>query len=151
MHLNPTRNPDMASIDSIALATEEPAELVLKHPVTGEPIYDKAGKPAFVLLLGKDSAAAKKHGRSQAQKIIDKRGRGKTKAEELEASNVELLVALTKGWYLVSFAGEPIEFECTPANARALYTDSKFDWIKDQVDEFSGDRSGFLKSSEAAS
>jgi hypothetical protein len=102
-------------------------------------------------LLGKDSAAAKKHGRSQAQKIIDKRGRGKTKAEELEASNVELLVALTKGWYLVSFAGEAIEFECTPANARALYTDSKFDWIKDQVDEFSGDRSGFLKNSEAAS
>lgn len=141
----------MSTLDSIALATDEPATLILKSPETGEPIYDKAGTPASIVMLGKDSSVAKRLERGVAQKFLDKRGRGKTRAEEIEASGVELLTALTKSWHLVNFEGEVIDYECTPANARALYSNAAFAWIKDQADEFAGDRASFLKSSASSS
>jgi hypothetical protein len=140
-----------ANLDSIAVAADQPSELILKSPITGEPLYDASGKPASIMLLGRDSAVAKRHERSTTQKLLDKRGRGKTKVEELEASSIELLVALTVSWHLVNFEGEVIDYACTPANARALYSNAVFGWVREQADEFAGDRAGFLKSSASYS
>jgi hypothetical protein len=140
----------MASLDSMAVWVDEPEKMVIKHPVTELPLRDKEGKEAFLMLLGTDSKAAHKHRREATARFLAKRNRNTGTPEEIDASAVEQLVALTKGWHLVNFEGEVIDHAFNEANARALYTSKQFAWLREQADAFIGDRANFLKSSETA-
>jgi hypothetical protein len=133
----------MTGLDSLAIAADVPGTLVLIHPATNQPIRDRDGREAHILLLGTDSAAGEQYRRDVMTRAIQRRNRQMT-AEEVEANSVELLVALTVGWHLVSPDGEPIDYPFSPQNARALYSDRRFAWIKDQADAFVGDRAAVL-------
>lgn len=133
----------MTSLDSLAVVADEPGKLILIHPTTNAPIRDKADTEAHILLLGIDSAEGQKQRREATTRALQRRNRQMT-AEELEAQAIDQLVALTKGWHLVAPNGDVIDFPFTPANARALYSDRKFAWIREQADAFIGDRSGFF-------
>lgn len=135
----------MADLESLALDAETPNKLVLINPATSQPIRAFDGSEAHILLMGVDSKAAQKHRREATNRMLAKRNRNKMTAEEIEASNVDLWAALTRGWVLVNFAGETVDYEFSEANARRLYSNPNFAWIKDQVDEFVGDRANFMK------
>lgn len=141
----------MSNVDSLAIDAEAPAKLTLLNPETSQPIRDKDGNEAYILLLGTDSKAAQKHRREAMNRQLSKRNRNKMTAEEVEASAIEQLVALTRGWHLVNFAGDAVEFPFSEANARTIYSTPQFSWIKEQVDEFCGDRGNFMRKSSKPS
>ena len=131
-------------LDKIALETERPFKLILLNPSDGEPIVCTAtGKQASVTVYSGDSAVALKQRRSANAKVIKKRG--KLSLDDTEENDLNLLTALTVDWYLVNFDGEEIPFPHTDENARELYSNPAYVWIKDQVSVAAGDRANFMK------
>lgn len=133
----------MNGLESLAVSADDAGTLILLHPSTNMPIRDKNGGEAHLLLLGIDSAEGQKQRREATTRALMRRNKALT-ADELEAQAVEQLVALTKGWHLVAPSGDVIDFPFTPQNARTLYSDRKFAWIREQADQFIGDRAGFF-------
>ncbi len=68
------------------------------------------------------------------------KNRGKTTAERLAENSLEILVGATIGWKGIAEKGTPLP--CTPDNVRRVYKMLPF--IREQVDEFLGDRRNFL-------
>lgn len=63
-----------------------------------------------------------------------------TTAERIEADGIEILANVTVGWQGIENGGQPWPFSVE--NARKLYAD--FPFIREQVDEFVGDRRNFI-------
>lgn len=141
----------MTGFDSLALDTDKPTKMTLNHPKTNSPLVDAQGQMAFILLYGMDSEAAQKAKKDATTRNLRRRNRSTLTADELEANNVEFLVALTAGWHLVNPAGEAVDHPFSAANARQLYANPKMSWIREQVDEFVGDRGNFLNTSSQTS
>lgn len=120
--------------------TREGAEMAVRHPATNAPVEGMS-----ITLLGMDSERALRAQRAATNRRL-KQGvqRMKLTAEELEADGLELLAALTVAWKGVELDGK--ELPCTAENARMLY--GKFRWLREQVDEFTGDRANFLPASQ---
>lgn len=138
----------MSKFAALAIEVEKPSRMVLVHPVSRQPVRDKEGKEAFINLYSADSEMARKHQRAVTRRQLAMRGRAKNTPEELEANAVGLLAALTApDWYLVDFNGDPIDVPYSPENARELYTEPAVSWIREQVDEYVGDRGNFSKAS----
>lgn len=137
----------MSKFAGMALEVDKPSRMVIVHPVSRQPLRDAEGKEAFIELYSGDSEVARKHGRVVTQRRINMRGRGKLTAQELEAEHVELLAALTVGWYLVDLAGAAMNVEFSSENARDLYGLPALSWVREQVDDFTGDRGNFSKAS----
>ena len=137
----------MTTLKGFGVPTDATFDLLLTHPKKRTPLFDKDGRQACVTLYGPDSKPAMKSKQVATQAALSRRNRAMD-AEELEAQNIEFLVAITAGWYLVNFDGEVIEYEFTPNNARKLYANPEMGWLKDLVDEAAGNRANFLKTSE---
>lgn len=135
---------DLFSTSEVAKANEAPGELELKHPVSGVVIEGADGKPIAIRLLGQDSRAWQDHQRAITDRILGRAGR-RAKAQTAEQSEMDAiagLAAVTVGWSdNLTMDGAPLTF--SRANATALYT--KLRWVREQVDEFVGDRSNFLR------
>lgn len=136
-----------AALAAMSLDTEKPARVMLVHPVTGEEMVDKAGKPAFVDVYSTDSQIADKARRRirlarQAQRVPGK--------IDLDAENAQLLAACTASWHLVDLAGNPIDIECTPEDAAAVYSHNGTRWINEQVTLGAGFRANFAKASSSS-
>ena len=113
--------------------SDEGEVLELENPQTGAPMGIK------ITLLGTDSKAYQKQVRKNNDRRLRKR-KMKLTAAELETENIELLAVITKGWDGMVENKQPVEF--TVQNVRRIYRD--YLWIKEQVDEFCGDRGNFL-------
>lgn len=137
----------MSKFAGMALEVDKPSRMVIVHPVSRQPLRDNEGKEAFIELHSGDSDVARKHHRAVQRRRLAMRGRGKITPEELEAEHVEFLSALTVGWYLVDLSGAPIAVPFSPENARDLYAEAALSWVREQVDEFTGDRGNFSKAS----
>lgn len=125
---------DLAQYD-ITEKAERGADLVLAHPVTGEPL------DAVITLVGHDSAAYRNKLRDFAQQQISK-GKGKPKLD-LDASEkqaAELLAACTIGWSNIDEGGKAIPF----SREACIDVYRKYRWIREQVDAFVGDRGNFF-------
>ena len=123
--------------------TEEPLELVLVHPKTKQPLPD-----SVITVFGMDSKrAARIKRKQQNRKFANGVQRFKLTAEELESDSFELLVGLTHSWRGIGMDGTE-DIPCTPENVRMLY--ERVPDIKEQVDNFIGDRSVFLPRSETS-
>jgi hypothetical protein len=133
----------MSKFSGMALEVEKPQRMVLMHPVTNQPLRDEAGREACIDLYSADSQAALRHNRAVQRRHLNARGRVKLTPEELEANRVEFLAALTVGWHLVDLAGKHVAVDCNTENARDLYSNPALSWVRDQVDEFTGDRGNF--------
>jgi hypothetical protein len=66
-----------------------------------------------------------------------------TDADILESEQTELLVACTTGWSGMTMGGQP--FPYSPNNARLLYTDQRFSFIRAQANAFIADAANFTK------
>lgn len=119
-------------------AAEIGAELILEHPVTGEPL------DIVIHLAGTDSSAYRMKQKEITGKRIAKMARGKKPdfaASDSEAC--ELLAACTLGWDGILEGGEEVKF--SKESAKNLYMEHN--WIREQVDLFIGDRANFFTKS----
>jgi hypothetical protein len=133
---------DLATLDT-RKGGEDGATLDLKHPATGQPIG------ATIALLGADSDAYNDK-MLELQRRHMERVRRNPKArrspEELLEDAIELLVAVTTG-YDLELDGQKLSFSAM--NAQKLYT--RFEWIREQADEFIRDRGNFLPKAASGS
>ncbi|NIA10013.1 MAG: hypothetical protein GWP10_09865 [Nitrospiraceae bacterium] len=121
---------------STNVKSEEGAWLTLEHPVTGDPLFGR------IKLAGVDSKIYQKQARANQDRQLRKGFRSKFSSAELESSRIALLVAITLAWENIAENGQ--ELEPTSENVRHVYT--TYPWIREQVDEFAGDRANFIKS-----
>ena len=100
-----------------------------------------------ITVAGLDSARYREAERKQTDFRLEQSrvaGRpGKMTTAGIEADRINLLVACTIAWEGFDLDGKPLE--CTPENARKVYSNPGLRWIREQVDRFVGDRANFLK------
>lgn len=132
---------------ALALDVDTAGRMTVVHPITRQPLRDADGKEAYIDLFSSDSAQARLHQRAVSRRRLAMRGRAKLTVEELEAEAIEFLGALTAGWFLLDLEGKPLGVEFTPDNARELYGIAAIAWLRDQADEYIGDRANFSKGS----
>lgn len=123
---------DLSQFDT-KKTSEEGVWVEIESPTDGEPLG------THFKILGSDSEVYNKQLRKNKDKMM-KQGMKNIKSENLEVEEIELLVACTVDWDNIVDNGEKLE--CTKENVRYVY--KTYPWIKDQVDEFIGDRSNFL-------
>lgn len=137
---------DLANLES----ADEGVPVTILHPATNQPLRDDDGNDVTITVMGQDSQAfqqAKRRAMNRRMAAM-RGGRGaKLTAEELEAENIATLVACTVGWSGLALEGKPLTFDAK--NVRMVY--ERFPWIREQVDEFIGDRANFLMTSSQSS
>lgn len=127
---------------NLAERSEQGADLELEDPITGEKGKQADGSPVTIRVMGMDSAAFRNKHREIQSRRMAKIARGKKPdyAGNSDDEAAELLVACTIGWNGIEVNGEVLAF--TPKAARDLYLDHH--WIREQVDQFIGDRANFF-------
>jgi hypothetical protein len=121
---------DLGDLDTVA-ACNKPAEINIKHPVTGDPT------DVFVSALGKDSDKYQAAINRLAEEGMRSRAMG-VKDDDSAAgalkNNIDILSQITTGWRtgdapIVTVNGEDYEF--STVNAAKLYGKLKF--VREQV------------------
>ncbi|MFV1943912.1 hypothetical protein VPH49_24240 [Pseudomonas luteola] len=121
------------------IAAEKGEDLHLRHPTTGEKLYTEDGQPITIRMAGTDSSIYRN---AIKDMVRQRKGVKTTTPEQGEAFALDLLTSITLDWknIVLSDDGEPLQF--SPENARNLY--AEYTWIREQADEFAGDRANFL-------
>jgi hypothetical protein len=132
------------SLDALAFDVTAAVQVPILHPKTRQPLRDAEGREAFISILSVDSPEVQKVQKATLNKRLKQRGRMTMTADELDAERAEVLIAATKDWFLVSMDGAALNAPYSEATARALYTDPRFAWIREQVSEALDDRATFL-------
>lgn len=141
----------MSKFAALALPVDVPARMTICHPTTGKPLADKDGQVAWLELLSQDSAAAEAHDRRAQEERMAQPVRQKTSPEETDLAICRRLAALTTGWRLLDFEGNPIDVPFSPADAVDLYAGGgPFNWLREQALIFLSSRANFpLRSSKS--
>src|SRR5512135_3668091 len=128
---------DLKNLDT-SEAAETGAVLEVLHPTENTPLGIR------ITLAGADSDIYRKFMYKATNKRVQrlKPGQGVPfTAEEQEENGLDLLATCTLAWEGVVVDGE--EIPCNKENAKELYR--RFPWLKEQVDQFVGDRANFLR------
>jgi len=136
----------MSRFASLALDTETPRKMLIRHPATGEQLKNEAGDPAFIELLALSSRPAQRVRAAIQQRRIDNRVRRVT-LEEAEQEMVEVLAACTTGWLLVGLDGAEIPVPASPDAAAELYATPGMRYLFDQALAFAEQPGNFLPTS----
>ncbi len=107
-------------------------EVVVKHPVNGEPLTNKDGSDMVIVLHAPHSKAYKEVLYEQTNKRLKAaQGSGNMDltAQDLEEASLELLSKATKSWNITYDDKQP---KLTVAKAKAIY-DELF-WLKPQLE-----------------
>lgn len=126
---------------STAEAFDVGSVMQVMHPVTGEPVDGMT-----ITLAGQDSRRYLDAQRAIADRRLTRKD--PMTAKDLEAEDLDGLVAVTIAWTGFEWGNEPTE--CTPTNVRRIYADHGFAWLKRQVNAHVHERKNFLKTSPAA-
>lgn len=141
------------SFDLSALDTATPADrgawCTLRNPLNGEDL------PIKIKIAGEGSQVWRNQERKFQDSRLEKTYR-QSKAPKILTRDIEdrankILAAATMEWQddglpYLSLGSE--QLACNPANAEKLYSDVRFRWIRDQLDEFTGNPENY--SPEAA-
>lgn len=142
----------MGGFEGLGLDVDASAKMKILHPVSGVEITDENGNEAFIELLSLDSEVAYKRRQLSRKRIFEQVQKGKKikiTPEQAEEDEIDSLVALTKSWHLVNpNTGKVLDIPFSAENAYILYSDRKFSWIKEQVQEFVAERENFFEKSE---
>lgn len=132
------------SLDALAIDVNSAVKVPIVDPKTRQVLRAADGTEAYISIVSVDSPEVQRVQKSTLNKRLKQRGRLTMTADELDAERAEVLVAATKDWFLVSRDGTALNVPYSEATARALYTDSRFTWIREQVSEALDDRATFL-------
>lgn len=132
--------------DLKTLALADTTELHLVHPVTGDPLFadgDEQKQPLTVTLYGTASKQYRNHTAGMQNRHLKRQARKENvTADLLRDETIGLAVACTaKVCEYLTLNGEKIE---TTAQIRSLYSDARFGWLLEQVQEAVGDVENFL-------
>lgn len=110
--------------------------LSIVHPKTGADLGIR------IKVISPDSPQYRKLGNIIKNRNLQalRKGRNGLTSEAIDEGAIELLVGAVVSWEGVVWGGQPME--CTSANVRQLFDSCP--WIKEQVDEFVGDRGNFM-------
>lgn len=128
---------DFATRD-VAAKAEEGAELEVLDPVTNEPVG------VYITLAGADSVVHRKAVANISKRRFNNQKGFRNKGfdpEKMEAESIEILAVCTLSWKGVTVDGDPLP--CSRDNAIKMYT--RFPWLREQVEQFIGDRSAYLQ------
>lgn len=134
------------NLDALAFDVTATVDVPILHPKTGMPLRQNGtDREAYIRVVSLDSPEVEAVQKALINKRLQSRNRAKVTADELNAERAETLVAATKDWFLVDFQGNALDYPFNTANARAIYTDPRFSWIREQVSEALDNRATFLK------
>lgn len=118
---------------------EDTSVLEILHPTTFKPIGVK------IRLRSVDSDEWQRElmriRRENAR--YERRGNG-VPPEKTREDGAALLAAVTVGWEGVTENGQPLA--CNKENARRLYSKPRLQFLREQVDDFVGERKNFIRS-----
>lgn len=125
----------MSKFGSLAVDTSQTSRMIIINPRTELPVKDKAGKEAYIEMLGPDSEQARKLDRERGQalgrKLRTGRGTQALDDEDPIEDQIAKLAAVTTGWYLVDpNSGAPIDVPFSQANAVEFYSDPAMGWLR---------------------
>ncbi len=132
----------MFDINTLALK-KDTFPLHLAHPATGEPLFaDAEGKkPVRIHVYGTASKEYRDAVKGMQNRQL-KRGKNKTATvAEIQEEAIELLVAISDTSDELEYEGKSVT---TPAVFRELYADSRFSWVREQVDAAVSEVANFL-------
>lgn len=144
--MNDLVNGSSAPFDFSALGltrTEEGAPMTIRHPKTGTPVLDEDKNPITITLLGQYSNAFRETLRaiqiarvefSRNAQQINPGNPEPIPQEQIDQEDTDTLVACTTGWAFRQLDGQA--FPCNPRNARKLYSDRRFWWLRQQAMNF---------------
>ncbi|HKG24775.1 MAG TPA: hypothetical protein VKB09_03960 [Thermomicrobiales bacterium] len=127
---------------STAAAYDDGFVMQVIHPALG-PIEGMT-----ITLAGQDSKRYLEAQRAIADKRLARQGKPLT-AKDLESEDVAGLAAVTIAWTGFERGGHPVD--CTETEAKRVYVDHGFAWLRRQVQEAVHTRANFLKTSPDAS
>jgi len=128
---------DLNSVFDLESSADKGAFLHLEHPVTGEKLYTEDGKAIGMDAVGVDSTQYRRKLSTIANRKMGKRQKNPT-LEKSEQESAEILSACVIKCHNMKFDGEDV----TPKNVEQFLL--KYRAIKEQLDEFVGDRRNFF-------
>jgi hypothetical protein len=138
--------PTMSRFAALALDTEAPRRMLIRHPATGETLRDADGTEAFIDLLALTSSAAQKARAEIQRRRIEGRVRRVT-LEDAEREALQVLAACTKGWHLVTLTGDAMNEPCSADVALELYSEPGMRWLTEQATIFADNAGNYLPGS----
>ena len=122
-------------MDLSSLFASDTAEIIIKHPKTGEPL------DMVVTVAGNASEDYRKVRTELAKRRIE--STRSITVEELETSAMRLLVACVKSWKGIQMSG--VEYPYSAANAKELLSNPGYFWLKEQIETAVGDVANFIQ------
>lgn len=124
--------------------TKDTTDVILYHPVSGEPLLNGDKTQMTITIHGPYSARYKKisHEQQNRRLIKAQRSGGKLNltAEEIEASSMEILVKCVEAWHVTM--DKDLE-KFSEEKAREVFV--TLPWVREQVDAAFGDARAFLE------
>lgn len=128
---------------SSLIPTTDTITVIIKHPVTDEPLLKDDGTEMSIEVYAPHSAQYKAVVHEQTNKRLQKAMKNKKtalSAEDVEMMTSDLVVKTTKSWDIQVNKKTP---KFSVAEAQDLY--SKLPWLKQQIIDAQEDYSSFLK------
>lgn len=129
-------------LKNFAPKTDE-VEVVVKHPVNGEPLTNKDGSNMVIVLHAPHSKAYKEAMYEQTNKRLKAaqaaNGNMNLDAKDLDQASLELLSKATKSWDITYDDKQP---KLTAAKAEAIY--EELFWLKPQLEEALNNSQAFM-------
>lgn len=123
-------------MDLSSLFASDTAEIQIKHPKTGETL-----EGVSITVAGNASEEYRRVRTELAKRRIES-SRSIT-VEELENSAMRMLVACIKGWKGIQMNG--VDYPFSAANAKELFGNPGYYWLKEQVEAGVGDVANFIQ------
>ncbi len=135
---------DLNQLDVMS-PSDEGYWLEIVNPVTKKPIPLTTGEVAAIKLAGPRSERMQKFITQALDRVIrdQRKGTLANDAESSRARETEIYVHAVLDWRLPPLDGK--ELPCTPKNARMLFNDLRFSWLREQVAAGVNDETPFLK------
>lgn len=131
------------NLDLSSIAESQTGDVSIVHPVTKVPLG------ITIAVAGPEHPKRKAMKFSQQRKLrarIQKAGKLTFDDPENEAEEqTDYLVGCTLGWNEIVVDGKALAYSAE--NARTLYTDSRFAWLREQVQAALDEREVFIKAS----
>ena len=131
---------DLSKFDTATLANNG-APVPLVSPL-GDVIIGNDGKPVTFYIYGQDSKKFRDTINEIRRRNVGKKAKVKTPDEE-DAEVIERLADLTAGWSN-NFDLDGEAFTYSRENAIKLYSDSRFQWLYEQINRAVMNRANFL-------
>lgn len=146
---------DFAALEALAVDVSSPVRMPLILPNEVDPIADEDGTQGYLEFLPLDSDESRKLDRRNHVETVKKGFRQRSMADmrkEAEAEDpveqqVDRLVALITGWHLVGPDRKQITLPFSKENARKLFENPKFGWLRRRAYGWVLNEANFMKSS----